>query len=144
MDVQETLKFHILYHFRYDHLCGLKGFPVPATWIRTLFSFGMSCFFLTKYIFQGLTVHPLSLVADSFFAGRKMNTQNCGQSSVRVNKRSTRTPEAWTKTRPPCPSLKTSRLWSLLTWVSLPRPPAKQDFGFWVVKGILETQGSLI
>lgn len=71
-----------------------------------------------------------------------MSTQNFGQSSARVNKRLMKTPEVWTKTRPLCPSLRTSLLWSLLIWVSLPRPLAKQEFSFWAVRETPETQDS--
>lgn len=129
VDAYGTLKFHALYNFRYDHLWGLKGIPVPAVWTKQLFSFEMSLLLPYNIYFPRTRCTSFSSGAWlSFLAGRKMNTQNCGQSSARVNKRSMRIPEVWTKTRPLCPSLKTSPLWSLLTWVSLPRPHVKQDF----------------
>lgn len=124
-----NMKFHALYNFRNDHLWGLKGIPVPAIWTKQLFSFEMSLLLPYNIYFpRTRCTFFISGAWLSFLAGRKMNTQNCGQSSARVNKRSMRIPEVWTKTRPLCPSLKTSPLWSLLTWVSLPRPHVKEDF----------------
>lgn len=67
VDAQGTLKFHTLYNFRYDHLWGLKGIPVPAVWTRQLFSLEMSLFLPYNIFSQGLTGHPLSLVPDSPF-----------------------------------------------------------------------------
>lgn len=102
------------------HLVSLKGILVHVALRGELSVCVLSVFILLLKDTLwgcGLCVCQWSLTS-LLFSGRKMSTQNCDQSSARVNTRPMRTLAAWIRTRPLCLSLKTSPPWSLQTWVS--------------------------